>query len=145
MDALIGETCGDNDALQERMTYQEVFNNVQLHLANQKQAYAPRTISDLQLLKQYTAQLLKKGEHHLGRVAASQLVAQSNHLENDGKTLVSVHQLNGVNRHQVSRLKRGTVLVNFVGFGDRFLFSLEEECSSVICIQQGHALSQASA
>jgi hypothetical protein len=69
------------------MTYQEVFNSVQLHLANQKQAYAPRTISDLQLLKQYTAQLLKKGEYHLGRVAASQLVAQSNHLENDGKTL----------------------------------------------------------
>jgi hypothetical protein len=69
------------------MTYQEVFDSVQLHLANQKQAYAPWTISDLQLLKQYTAQLLKKGEYHLGRVAASQLVAQSNHLENDGKTL----------------------------------------------------------
>jgi hypothetical protein len=35
---------------------------------------------------------------------------------------LSVYQLNGVNRHQVSRLKRGTVLVNFVGFGNRFLF-----------------------
>jgi hypothetical protein len=37
---------------------------------------------------------------------------------------MSVHQLNGVNRHQVSRLKRGTVLVNFVRFGNRFLFFL---------------------
>jgi hypothetical protein len=35
---------------------------------------------------------------------------------------LSVHQLNGVNRHQVSRLERGAVLVNFVGFGNRFLF-----------------------
>jgi hypothetical protein len=41
--------------------------------------------------------------------------------------------------------ERGTVLVNFVGFGDRFLFYLKKECSSVICIQQGHLLSQASA
>jgi hypothetical protein len=55
MDTLIGETYGDDDALQERMTYQEVFDSVQLYLANQKQAYAPQTISDLQLLKQYTA------------------------------------------------------------------------------------------
>jgi hypothetical protein len=47
---------------------------------------------------------------------------------------LSVYQLNGVNRHQVSRLKRDTVLVNFVGFGNRFLFYLEEECSSVICM-----------
>jgi hypothetical protein len=39
---------------------------------------------------------------------------------------LSVHQLNGVNRHQVSRLKRGTVLVNFVGFGNRFLFYLQK-------------------
>jgi hypothetical protein len=37
---------------------------------------------------------------------------------------LSVYQLNGVNRHQVSRLKRGTVLVNFVGFDNRFLFIL---------------------
>ena len=87
MDALIGETCGDDDALQERMTYQEVFNSVQGHLSNQKALYAPRTFSDLQLLKQFTTQLLKKGEHHLGRVAASQLVAQSNHLKNNGITL----------------------------------------------------------
>jgi hypothetical protein len=87
MDALIGETCGDDDVLQEHMTYQEVFDSVQGHLANQKAPYAPRTFLDLQLLKQFTAQLLKKGEYYLGRVAASQLVAQSNHLHNDGKTL----------------------------------------------------------
>ena len=87
MDALIGETCGDDDALQERMTYQEVFDSVQDLLSNQKAPYAPRTFSDLFLLKQYTAQLLKKGEYHLGRVAASQLVAKSNHIKNDGKTL----------------------------------------------------------
>jgi hypothetical protein len=87
MDALIGETCGDDDALWERMTYQEVFDSVQGHLSNQKAPYAPRTFSDLQLLKQYTAQLLKEGEFHLGRVAASLLVAQSNHLSNNGKTL----------------------------------------------------------
>ena len=31
--------------------------------------------------------MLKKGEHHLDKFAASRLVAQSNHLENDGKTL----------------------------------------------------------
>jgi hypothetical protein len=30
--------------------------------------------------------------------------------------------------------ERGTVLVNFVGFGNRFLFYLEEECLSVICM-----------
>jgi hypothetical protein len=71
MDALIGETCRDDDALYELMTYKEVFNSVQLHLANNKQLYAPRTILDLQLLKQYTAQLLKQGEYYLGRVAAS--------------------------------------------------------------------------
>jgi hypothetical protein len=56
---------------------------------------------------------------------------------------MSVHQLNSVNQHQVSRLKRDTVLVNFVGFGNRFLFYLEEEYSGVICTWQGHVLSQA--
>jgi hypothetical protein len=39
---------------------------------------------------------------------------------------LSVHQLNGVNRHQVSRLERGTVLVNFVGFGNRILVHSSE-------------------
>jgi len=54
MDALISETCGDDDVLQERMTYKEVFESVQLHLAKKGQQYAPRTILDLVLLKQYT-------------------------------------------------------------------------------------------
>jgi hypothetical protein len=57
--------------------------------------------------------------------------------------LMSVHQLNSVNRHQVSRLKHGTVLINFVGFNNRFLFYLEKECSGVIYTQQGYTLSQA--
>jgi hypothetical protein len=55
MDTLIGETCGDDDALEDCMTYQEVFNSIQGHLSNQKAQYAPRTFSDLHLLKQYTA------------------------------------------------------------------------------------------
>jgi len=41
----------------------------------------------LSLLRQYTAQLLKKGDYRLGRLAASKLVAQSNHIENDGIAL----------------------------------------------------------
>jgi len=73
MDALIGETCRDDDVLQELMTYKEVFESVELHLAQKGQEYAPRTILDLVLLKQYTAQLLKQGEYHLGRVAASRI------------------------------------------------------------------------
>jgi hypothetical protein len=40
------------------------------------------------------------------------------------KWFLSVYQLNGVNQHQVSRLKRGTVLANFVGFSNQFLFFL---------------------
>jgi hypothetical protein len=88
LDALIGETCGDDDVLQERMTYQEVFDSVQGHLLNKKQPYLPRIIFDLHLfLKQYTAQLLKKAPFNEGRVKASEKVAKSNHLENDGKTL----------------------------------------------------------
>ena len=69
------------------MTYQEVFDSVQGHLLNKKQLYLPRIISDLQLLRQYTAQLLKKAPFNEGRAKASELVAKSNHLENDGKTL----------------------------------------------------------
>ena len=85
---MIGETCGDDDVLQERMTYQEVFDSVQGHLLNKKQPYLSRIIIifDLQLLKQYTTQLLKKAPFNEGRVKASEIVAKSNH-ENDGKTL----------------------------------------------------------
>jgi hypothetical protein len=54
MDALIGEACGDDDILEELMIIQEVFDSVQRLLLYQKQPYAPRTFSDLPLLKQYT-------------------------------------------------------------------------------------------
>ena len=84
---MIGETYGDDDVLQERMTYQEVFDSVQGHLLNKKQLWLSRIISDLQLLRQYTAQLLKKPPFNEGRVKASEIVAKSNHVENDGKTL----------------------------------------------------------
>jgi hypothetical protein len=87
MDALIGEAYGDNDILEELMTIQEVFDSVQRLLSHLKQSYAPRTLSDLSLLKQYTAQMLKKGPYYLDKFAASRLVAQSNHITNDGKTL----------------------------------------------------------
>lgn len=87
MDALIGETCVDDDVLQERMTYQQVFDSVNAHLANKKQPYLPRIISDLQLLKEYTTQLLKKPPFHEGRVTASRSVAKTKHTENDGITL----------------------------------------------------------
>jgi hypothetical protein len=55
INALINETCRDDNVLQELMTYKEVFKSVQLHLAQKGQLYAPWTILDLQLLKQYTA------------------------------------------------------------------------------------------
>jgi hypothetical protein len=60
---------------------------VQILLSYQKQLYAPRIFFDLSLFKQYTTQMLKKGEHYLDKFAASKLVAQSNHLQNDRKTL----------------------------------------------------------
>jgi hypothetical protein len=75
MDSLIGEACRDEDILEELMTVQEVFNSVQTLLSYQKQSYAPRIFFDLSLLKQYTAQMLKKGEHYLDKFAASKLVA----------------------------------------------------------------------
>jgi hypothetical protein len=87
LDSLIGEACGDDDKLEELMTIREVFDSVQALLSYQKQPYAPRTFTDLSLLKQYTAQMLKTGPYHLDKFKASRLVAQSNHIENDGKTL----------------------------------------------------------
>jgi hypothetical protein len=87
MDALIGEACGDSDLLDIPLTDQEVFDYVERLLFDKKAEYAPRTFLDLSLLRQYTAQLLKKGDYRLGRLAASKLVAQSNHIENDGATL----------------------------------------------------------
>ena len=55
LDALIGEAYRDNDALKQAMSIDAVFKDVYRLLANKKQAYAPRTFSDLLLLKQYTA------------------------------------------------------------------------------------------
>jgi hypothetical protein len=69
------------------MGIQEVFASVQSLLSDKKRQYTPRTFSDLSLLKQYTAQMLKKDEFFLDKFAASRLVAQSNHLTNDGKAL----------------------------------------------------------
>lgn len=87
LDALIGDACGDNDALDQSMTVQQVFDQVQSLLSDKKLEYAARTFLDLSLLKQYTAQMLKKGVYQLNKFEASKLVAMSNHVENDGKTL----------------------------------------------------------
>jgi hypothetical protein len=87
LDALIGTACGDDEALDVRMTYQEVLDDVDIKLAQTKELYTPRIIADLHLLRQYTQQLVKLGQYRLGRVDASLLVASSNHRFNDGKTL----------------------------------------------------------
>jgi hypothetical protein len=54
LDALIGTACGDNEALDIRMTYQEVLNDVDIKLAQTKELYTPRIIANLYLLRQYT-------------------------------------------------------------------------------------------
>ena len=54
LDALIGNACGDNEALDVRMTYQEVLDDVDIKLAQTKELYTPRIIADLHLLRQYT-------------------------------------------------------------------------------------------
>ena len=87
IDALIGEACGDTEILEEPMTLQDTFDRVQSLLSDKTQQYAPRTIFDLSLLKQYTAQMLKEGGYYMGPIEASQLVAKSNHIKNDGTTL----------------------------------------------------------
>jgi len=87
MEALIGDAYGDNEALEVRMTYQEVLDDVDKKLAYDKDVYMPRIVADLHLLRQYTQQLLKLGPYRLGRVEASLLVARSNHRLNDGNTL----------------------------------------------------------
>jgi hypothetical protein len=83
LDSLIGEAYRDKDILEELMTVQEVLDSIQKLLAYQKQLYAPRSFSDLSLLKQYTAQMLKKGEYYLDKFTVSKLVAQSNYVENN--------------------------------------------------------------
>ena len=54
MDALIRNTCGDNEALDIQMTYQEVLNNMDIKLAQIKDLYTPCIVADLYLLRQYT-------------------------------------------------------------------------------------------
>jgi hypothetical protein len=87
LDALIGDAYGDNEALDVRMTYQEVLDDVDIKLARTDNPYTSRIVADLHLLRQYTQQLLKLGQYWLGRIDASLLVASSNHRFNDGKTL----------------------------------------------------------
>jgi len=83
INALISKAYGDSDLLDIPLTDQEVFNHVKGLLFDKKAKYAPQTFLDLSLLRQYTTQLLKKGDYRLRRLAASKLIAQSNHIKND--------------------------------------------------------------
>jgi hypothetical protein len=60
---------------------------VRSFISNKKQSYAPRTFTDMSLLKQYTTQMLKTGLYYRDKFVASRLMAESNHIQNDGKTL----------------------------------------------------------
>jgi hypothetical protein len=51
MDALIGDACGDDEALDVRMTYQEVLDDVDIKLAQIKDLYTPCIVADLYLLR----------------------------------------------------------------------------------------------
>jgi hypothetical protein len=51
LDTLIRNACGDNKALDIRMTYQEVLNNVDIKLAQTKELYTSCIITDLYLLR----------------------------------------------------------------------------------------------
>ena len=46
LDALIRDACGDDEALDVRMTYQEVLENVDIKLAQTKDLYTPRIVAD---------------------------------------------------------------------------------------------------
>ena len=63
MDALIRDVYGDNEALDVRMTYQEVLDDVDIKLVQIKDSYTPCIVADLYLLQQYTQQLLKPGQY----------------------------------------------------------------------------------
>ena len=54
LDALIGDACGYDEALDIRMTYQEVLDDVDIKLVRTKDPYTSRIIADLHLLRQYT-------------------------------------------------------------------------------------------
>jgi hypothetical protein len=51
LDALIGDACGYNEALDVRMTYQEVLDDVDIKLARTKDPYTSRIVADLHLLR----------------------------------------------------------------------------------------------
>ena len=51
LDALIRNTYRDNEALDIRMTYQEVLNDVDIKLAQTKELYTLYIIADLYLLR----------------------------------------------------------------------------------------------
>jgi hypothetical protein len=50
IDALIRDACGDDEALDVQMTYQEVLNDVDIKLAQIKDLYTPCIVADLHLL-----------------------------------------------------------------------------------------------
>jgi hypothetical protein len=54
LDALIRDAYGDNEALDVRMTYQEVLDDVDIKLARTDNPYTSRIVADLHLLRQYT-------------------------------------------------------------------------------------------
>ena len=54
LDALIGTACRDDEALDIRMTYQEVLDDMDIKLAQTKELYTLCIIADLYLLRQYT-------------------------------------------------------------------------------------------
>jgi hypothetical protein len=54
MDALIRNACGDDEALDIRITYQEVLDDMDIKLAQIKDLYTPCIVADLHLLRQYT-------------------------------------------------------------------------------------------
>jgi hypothetical protein len=51
LDTLIGTACRDNEALDIRMTYQEVLNDIDIKLAQTKELYTLCIIADLYLLR----------------------------------------------------------------------------------------------
>jgi hypothetical protein len=51
IDALIRNACGDNKALDVRITYQEVLDDIDIKLAEIKDLYTPCIVADLHLLR----------------------------------------------------------------------------------------------
>jgi hypothetical protein len=51
LDALIGNACRYDEALDVRMTYQEVLDDVDIKLVQTKDPYTSRIVADLYLLR----------------------------------------------------------------------------------------------